>query len=352
MSKKFFPLLLYILCQWTCQGQVINDSLKNAIPIALESFLFSSTAGCTVEWTCVDEKLTGKCIKYHNDQWFYIRPSQDGDYFINISGQNCRDQKGVQLVVGTGEPCDSSYSILSCTSLATQDDVFVPLESLSANVKYWLNVDGYLEDNCRFYIEWSRSPKGLPTSAKSTVTMDIKNRSRAGVFCLDWKISPEQANSWSHFELYRRERSEKRHLLKKTIPLLSNAKGDHQRHYTTCDSTDQRQYHYRLLAYPRQGPPLVLKSFLKKKESDPMELHGNSLPLHLNYKNGTSITVSVRDARRKTLLKNIDFLYKKKLHETILLDIKTLRVRGIERLEIDIRDNDNEVRQHYLYRLK
>ena len=43
-----------------------------------------------------------------------------------MGGQNCRDVRGVPLVVLTGQPCQpATYRVLSCASLGTQDDVFV-----------------------------------------------------------------------------------------------------------------------------------------------------------------------------------------------------------------------------------
>ena len=41
----------------------------------------SNTTGCTVQRACVDERLTGKCIEYHNDQWFEFTPKVSGRYF-------------------------------------------------------------------------------------------------------------------------------------------------------------------------------------------------------------------------------------------------------------------------------
>ena len=104
-------------------------------------------------------RLTGKCIEYHNDQWFEFIPKTSGRYFINIGGQRCRD---VQLVVLTGTSCQpATYRILSCTLLGTQDDVFVTLDSLRTGRLYLLDVDGYLKDFCRFSLQVSRRPAGL-----------------------------------------------------------------------------------------------------------------------------------------------------------------------------------------------
>ncbi|OGX85859.1 hypothetical protein BEN47_14200 [Hymenobacter lapidarius] len=146
-------------------AQVANDNIENRRLLKLEEVVTSSTTGCTVQRDCVDQRLTGRCIEYHNDQWFEFTPAASGRYFINIGGQKCRDVRGVQLVVLTGQPCQpATYRILSCTSLGTQDDVFVTLDSLRAGQPYLLNVDGYLKDYCQFTLQVSAQAAGLPVS--------------------------------------------------------------------------------------------------------------------------------------------------------------------------------------------
>ena len=147
------------------RAQVANDNIENRRVLRLEETITSNTTGCTVQRSCVDERLTGKCIEYHNDQWFEFTPKTAGRYFVNVGGQKCRDVRGVQLVVLTGEPCQpATYRILSCTSLGTQDDVFVTLDSLRAGQPYLLDVDGYLKDFCQFSLQVSQTAAGLPVS--------------------------------------------------------------------------------------------------------------------------------------------------------------------------------------------
>lgn len=146
-------------------AQVANDNIEDRRVLKLEEVATSGTTGCTVQRGCVDERLTGKCIEYHNDQWFQFTPAASGRYFVNIGGQKCRDVRGVQLVVLTGQPCQpATYRILSCTSLGTQDDVFVTLDSLRAGQPYLLNVDGYLKDFCQFTLQVSGQAAGMPVS--------------------------------------------------------------------------------------------------------------------------------------------------------------------------------------------
>ncbi|WP_206983296.1 hypothetical protein [Hymenobacter telluris] len=163
----------------------------------------SSTTDCTVQWTAVDEKLTGKCIEYHNDQWFEFTPRTAGRYYVNIAGQQCRDTRGVQLVVLTGTPGQpATYQVLSCTSLGSQDDVFVTLEGLKAGQPYLLDVDGYLKDFCGFSIAVSSTPRGVPAMALpplATVTPSEKK-----LFTLRWTLA-DSLGSVARFQVLRRE---------------------------------------------------------------------------------------------------------------------------------------------------
>ena len=163
--RALFLLLLAAGIVSTATAQVANDNIENRRVLRIEETVSSSTTGCTVQRSCVDERLTGKCIEYHNDQWFEFTPATAGRYFINIGGQKCRDVRGVQLVVLTGQPCQpATYRVLSCTSLGTQDDVFVTLDSLRAGQPYLLDVDGYLKDFCQFSLQVSRTAAGMPVS--------------------------------------------------------------------------------------------------------------------------------------------------------------------------------------------
>ncbi len=163
--RTCLQLLLAAAAATPAAAQAPNDDIENRRVLHLEEVVASNTTGCTVQRSCVDERLTGKCIEYHNDQWFAFTPAAAGHYFVNIGGQKCRDVRGVQLVVLTGQPCQpATYRILSCTSLGTQDDVFVTLDSLRAGQSYLLDVDGYLKDFCQFTLQVSQTATGMPVS--------------------------------------------------------------------------------------------------------------------------------------------------------------------------------------------
>ncbi|WP_035559231.1 hypothetical protein [Hymenobacter sp. IS2118] len=212
-----------------------NDNIENRRVLRLEEAVTSSTTGCTVQRGCVDERLTGKCIEYHNDQWFEFTPAASGRYFINIGGQKCRDVRGVQLVVLTGQPCQpATCRILSCTSLGTQDDVFVTLDSLRAGRPYLLNVDGYLKDFCEFTLQVSGQAAGMPVSYfPPNPTRVLPTASR--VVELNWTL-PDSLATAPASRLMRREVHQYRSTEVRLVPVQRDTYGRPVMSYTVTDT--------------------------------------------------------------------------------------------------------------------
>ena len=242
------------------RAQVANDDIENRRRLALEETVASTTTGCTVQRTCVDERLTGKCIEYHNDQWFEFTPPAPGRYFVNIGQQQCRDVRGVQLVVLRGQPCQpATYRVLSCTSLGTQDDVFVTLDSLVAGQPYLLDVDGYLKDFCRFALQVSRQPAGLP------VTYQPPNPARlrpalGGIADLAWQV-PDSLARTAACRVLRREIHQYRSTEVARVPVRRDTFGQLLTAYAWRDSLPgPGQYQYRVVseAVPDGPAPVQL----------------------------------------------------------------------------------------------
>lgn len=188
-------------------AQAANDNIENRRVLKAGEIITSNTTGCTVQRGCVDERLTGQCIQYHNDQWFEFTPPVAGRYFVNIGGQRCRDVRGVQLVVLTGQPCQpATYHVLSCTSLGTQDDVFVALDDLQAGQPYLLDIDGYLKDFCQFTLQVSDRAVGMPAvlpPASLAGALPGANR----VVGLEWAL-PDSLAATPRCRVLRREQHE------------------------------------------------------------------------------------------------------------------------------------------------
>jgi hypothetical protein len=216
-------------------AQAPNDNIENRRVLRLEETITSSTTGCTVQRSCVDERLTGKCIEYHNDQWFEFTPKAAGRYFINIGGQKCRDVRGVQLVVLTGTPCQpATYRVLSCTSLGTQDDVFVTLDSLRAGQPYLLDVDGYLKDFCQFTLQVSQMATGMPVSYfPPNPTRLLPTASR--VVELSWRL-PDSLASTPGCRVMRREIHQYRSTEVRYVPVRRDTYGHPETSYAVADT--------------------------------------------------------------------------------------------------------------------
>jgi hypothetical protein len=257
----FFLGLALALGAFPAQAQVPNDNIENRRLLRAEETITSSTVGCTVQRACVDERLTGKCIEYHNDQWFEFRPPAAGTYYVNIGGQRCRDVRGVQLVVLTGTPCQpATYRILSCTSLGTQDDLFVALPDLQAGQPYLLDIDGYLKDYCTFTLQVSGTARGLPVVPAPAVPQGPPAMSR--VVTLTWQV-PDSLARARYCRVLRRELHEFRAREIRREPLLANTYGRRAAAYTFTDTlASPGQYLYQIVAEgddPTAGPPALLQ---------------------------------------------------------------------------------------------
>ncbi|MGI4762862.1 MAG: hypothetical protein ACRYF0_19275 [Janthinobacterium lividum] len=245
---------------WLAQAQAPNDNIENRRLLRAEETITSSTVGCTVQPACVDERQTGKCIEYHNDQWFEFRPPATGTYYVNIGGQHCRDVRGVQLVVLTGTPCQpATYRILACTSLGTQDDLFVPLPNLQAGQPYLLDVDGYLKDYCSFTLQVSGRARGLPVVPAPAVPQGLPAMRR--VVTLAWEV-PDSLATARYCRVLRRELHEFRAREIRREPLATNTYGRRQAAYSLTDTLPgPGQYLYQIVAEgdPAEGPPTLLR---------------------------------------------------------------------------------------------
>jgi len=246
-------------------AQAPNDNIENRRVLRAEETITSSTVGCTVQRGCVDERLTGKCIEYHNDQWFEFRPAVAGTYYANIGGQRCRDVRGVQLVVLTGTPCQpATYRILSCTSLGTQDDLFVPLPNLRAGQPYLLDIDGYLKDYCTFTLQVSGQARGLPVVPAPAVPQGLPAMSR--VVTLSWQV-PDSLAAARYCRVLRRELHEFRVREIRREPLAINTYGRRRAAYTLTDTLPgPGQYLYQVVAEGEAFLTLPLERYPRRAQ--------------------------------------------------------------------------------------
>ena len=239
----FFLALAFACSEGWAQSE--NDLYADVRQLVLNVPAYSSTDHNTVQKSCVDEKLTGQCIQYHNDQWFAFTPDSTTPFFINISDQACQDKKGVQLVVFTGELCEtSSYEVITCISKATAEDFYFKVEHPNPAMTYYFIVDGYLGDFCDFSIEISGLAKGIPAvrgeeEGEGTIRLDQH------FVTLTWLLDQKTYDGFARF-FVRRTGGEN----SKTwnLPIEYNAMGKTLPDYKLPD-TLSREGHYKYEVY-------------------------------------------------------------------------------------------------------
>jgi len=341
---------IVILCLWSSyiSAQVPNDLIENRIELLLNKSFHSNTVDCKVEKNCIDEALTGKCIKYHNDQWFTFKPESDQPLYINISEQSCRDLKGVQIVVIDGEPCDvERHRIITCVSLATQDDVFITLVGLVMGKEYLLNIDGYLHDFCDFNIEFGDQARGLPLSFSDnhSLTYNVVD----SLIKLDWEISESFEPNVVGYDVYRRSSDEVKHHLIQQISHEKNAFGIPKLSYSITDTIHSKgKHHYKIVVNLSFGVPMILDEVdievdRIKKVVIPI------IELMLDYKKKTPLTLLVFNAENNRLLKSRIFNFDESYKRTSI-NVHRWTQQGIHLFRFEVIDNNSKEKEVFYFK--
>lgn len=292
-------LFIFVLLSLPGTAQVVNDSIAYRLELPLNEALQSATAHCTVEKACVDESLTGKCIQYHNDQWFFFTAADRPAHYLKVYGQTCRDTRGVQLVVIDGEACQpETYQVLACVSLATQDDVYLKLDSLEAGKTYLLNIDGYLHDFCAFTIEYSDSPGGTNVSEPLETDYQIGQENRQVLF--SWETPADILHQVDHYQLYRRSEEEARFRPLQQLAHQRNAHGHSESTYQATDSIALNStYYYRLVAVLPSGENIIL---FEEKVKAKLSAEEAYIDIPFPYRGKTDYLLLVYDPLSQQLL--------------------------------------------------
>lgn len=192
----------------------------------------SSTHNNTVERACVDEKLTGQCIQYHNDQWFSYTPTTAEPFFVNVTHRRCREGNGVQLVIFNGEMCQTeSYDIVACLSPGTAEDYYFKVEQPKQDVSYIMVIDGYLGDFCDFEIQIARRAQGLPAERLPPIA-EARAVAKELMVDVTWEYQPGQEEG-RYFQVMRRTADE---VKKWKIQLAQNSRGELGSDYELTDT--------------------------------------------------------------------------------------------------------------------
>ncbi|HYC84612.1 MAG TPA: hypothetical protein VEB86_05285 [Chryseosolibacter sp.] len=259
--KRLTAILILVTSAFWCVGQVSNNAIKNRVQLAPDQPWFSSsTHNASVEWDCINKKLTSTCLVYHNDQWFTIVPPETGTYYINIANQKCHNQQGVQIVVLEGDPCKvDSYQLRMCISYTDQSDMHVQIDSLIGGREYLVNIDGFLGDQCDFDIQFSTTKAGIPVQARNTKSVILKIAAQDTLISLQWHIPDSLIFKISEVSLYRKHEKEKASTRIYYSGLQRNALGETESVYSTTDTLSRRgHYMYSIYGHEVDGDMTML----------------------------------------------------------------------------------------------
>jgi len=341
---------LFLFCSLPLAGQTPNDNMASAEELILNQFVNSKTHGNTVEARCVDEKLTGKCIDYHNDQWYTFHNDSLRTFYINISGQECRDLRGVQLVVLTGELCNpSTYTIYDCVSLATQDDIFVEIKHLEPNQQYWLNVDGYLHDYCSFFIEVSDKPKGL--SAQKYDVLESASENALNVINLQWTIPDSLAGKAKYMMIKRRPMRAFRFDSIGYEPVQYNAYGSMMPTYQYSDTLLlPGEYIYRLGLTLEYGKKLFIADYsIDVPSAYNQTANQIMMTLPLDYENHSPLQLLFINPENGMVMDQLNISFDPKKHSRFSFYVNKYRDHGLKYLEVRvINEKNGDIHPHYL----
>ena len=340
--------VLLIFVTGNISAQVINDDIAGRLELKTDGTpLISSTSDCTVQWACVDQSLTGKCIQYHNDQWFFFNSEDKNRLYINIANQRCKDDRGVQIVVLTGRVCEpSTYSIIACVSPADQDDVFIRLDSLATNEIYLINIDGYLHDFCRFEIAVSEKPKGIPI--KPTYNeVDFRLHQEENRVEITWTFPIKNNNDFVLYEIYRRKSGQHKSTLIGTVDHEKNAYGISRQDYFYHDTLKENgTYHYKVIASRGQENREMLGE--RQVIIENIYAPKDQIRILLDYKDMTPLRVLLLDRLSQKILLRQDFSFDKK-NNSFELAVGSFLELGVTTFEVVIVNLKTSERNVYFF---
>ncbi|HEY8935167.1 MAG TPA: hypothetical protein VIM65_08100 [Cyclobacteriaceae bacterium] len=332
-------------------AQVVNNDINQLQKLNLDSTAkHSTTKQSTVQWSCVSKALTEKCLVYHNDQWFTFQLTKSGTYYLNFSNQLCRDDNhGLQVLLIEGSPClTSTYKIKKCLAKIHQNDLFIKLDSLKQGIDYLLNVDGFLGDYCEFDIQLATEPDGFPLEMHSMNIQSVITQ-KEHVVNLKWTVDESLSDVMNEFEVWRKEKSDKKYKRIAGVPLNRNTYGSIMKNYEYTDTLKKSgEYTYQIMGIDYDGKynyNLAQKTIHFRGEIN----KSAEAVIHLNYSIGTPLQIIVFDPVLGVVLKDSTFTLESKMHQKLTLSFSeyiSVSQRRIDIVEQNMRTKKRIV-HHY-----
>jgi len=347
-------VILALLWPVTLMSQVTNNDIRDRSILVLDADpVISNTANNTVEWACLNKKLTQKCLVYHNDQWFSFHVEKNGDYFINIASRECRDGMGVQLIIIEGNPCEvNTYRIMECIRRIDQGEVYVDLKGLKANTSYLVNVDGFLGDFCEFRIQLSTTPWKSPNSSD---VQEVLAKLKTKPIELSWELKDEDQRKVNGFNVYRkREGSHEKELIRE-MNVSFNALGVMATRYMMPDTLPAPgSYTFEVLGqFADASPPMLLAEHQVTWDGKNLRFSPPLPPktiavFPLAGRTGASIELVLFNVENSDRLWTRKVTYDPNKHATMELDLAPWLKRGAKRfLVLVIDEQEREPVEYY-----
>ncbi len=336
-------------------GQVQNNSIKDRIRLELNAApIHSSTAKSTVEWDCVNRALTNKCLVYHNDQWYYFSVDTPRKYYLNISAQDCRDKRGVQVIVIEGNPCETNtYRILQCIPKITHEEAFIPLGELKSQTTYLIEIDGFLGDYCAFDIQISTKPLGIPLESTGLDTLGVRVIQRGKVVDFRWTVLADSITRVATFKVYKSLSPHLRSELERIVPVERNAYGAPQLQYSIQDTVDRTGV-YRYLVFGLEtgsGVPLLVGSMqasYKEKRIAEKSTISQTVSISLNFDTNTEYEVRVYEQEQHVLLGRSKNKFDVRIPHSHEIDFGEYIKKGLKSFLVLVVSTDlKEAREYY-----
>lgn len=327
-------ILLSFSLVLSARAQVNNDNVANRIRLEPDGPpLHTTTASATVEWGCLNQALTGKCLVYHNDQWYEFRVKEPQAYFLNISNLVCRNSNGIQIILIEGNPCETkNYRVLQCIRQIKNEEVFVPLGMVTANLPYLIEIDGFDGDHCDFDIQIARKATGLPMKfeelQKSDASISVGSQ-KDSLVTINWKVPPGMLDQVDQFRVYRLAEGDIVRV-ERIVPPSKNAYGKPVDAYQIQDTLlTPGNYVYRVVSFPYSGTPALLTEvrmeYVKRKKPPPIS---KAIVIEPHFNQKVEYAVRVYETEQLSVIHSVNGVYDPADPLPIKVDMKDFIAKG------------------------
>ncbi len=355
--KTSLLIVCCLLFAGSALAQVNNDNVANRIRLEPDATpLQTTTASSTVEWGCLNQALTNKCLVYHNDQWYQFQVNEPQAYFLNISRLTCRSSNGIQIILIEGNPCETkNYRVLQCIRQIKNEEVFVPLGMVLADMPYLIEIDGFDGDHCDFDIQIARRPIGLPMKYEELKHSEMgpsASSQKDSLVDIAWRVPPGSLDQIDQFRVYLMKEQDI-FRLERSLPSSKNAYGKPMDSYRLRDTlASPGDYLYRVLGYPQNGQPLLMTevrvSYVKRKRAPAVSY---SIVIDPPFSQMAEYAVRVYEGEQLSVIHAINGIYDPANPVPIEIDMRDFIAKGHRSYMVVLVNKATREAREYYYRV-